>query len=108
MNVDELGNQPVELASLVAYQQGSIVSRTLADTPAATMTLFAFDAGQALSEHTTPFDAMLTVLDGTAEVTIAGKPHLLSAGQMIVMPADRPHAVSAPRRFKMLLVMIRS
>jgi len=92
----------------VQYQDGTIVSRTIADRPTGTITLFAFAAGQALSEHTTPFDALLMVLDGKAEVTISGNANQLSAGQMIVMPANQPHAVAAVTDFKMLLVMIRS
>ncbi len=108
MTAQDLSAKPVQLASLAAYQAGAIVSRTLAERPGGTVTLFAFDAGQGLSEHTAPFDAVLIVLEGRAEVTIAGKSHALAAGEMIVMPANKPHAVSAGERFKMLLVMIRS
>lgn len=108
MKAENIGPGPVELASLVAYQPGAIVSRTILDTPAGTITLFAFDAGQGLSEHAAPFDAVLTVLDGAAEVVIEGKSHLVKAGEVIVMPADKPHAVSAPEKLRMLLVMIRS
>lgn len=108
MNAEDIGSYPVRLACLVAYQDGAIVSRTIAERPGGTITLFAFDAGQGLSEHAAPFDAMLTVLAGRAEVVIAGKRHLLGAGEMIVMPANVPHAVSAPGKLKMLLVMIRS
>lgn len=98
----------VELASLVAYQEGSIVSRMLVDDPAGTVTLFAFDEGQALSEHRAPFDALLHVLDGEALVTISGKESRVSGGEAILLPAGEPHAVRAPRKFKMLLTMIRS
>lgn len=97
----------VELASEVAYQSGAIVSRTLIKKGGGTVTLFAFDAGQALSEHTAPFDALVQVLDGAAEVTIAGQAVPLRAGQTVLMPADVPHAVTATERFKMLLVMIK-
>jgi len=97
-----------DLAGMVEYQAGSIVSRTLIDKKAGTVTLFAFDAGQALSEHTAPYDAMVCVLDGQAEIRIAGAPFTLSAGQMIVMPANQPHAVKALSGFKMMLVMVRA
>jgi len=93
---------------LVAYQPGSVVSRIVLKRAAGNVTLFAFDAGQELSEHTAPYDALVQVLDGEAEVTIAGQPHRLRAGELILMPANRPHAVRAPARFKMLLTMIRS
>jgi quercetin dioxygenase-like cupin family protein len=96
------------LANLVAYQEGSVVSRTLIDKKTGTVTLFSFAAGQGLSEHTAPFDAMVYILDGEAEVTISGKPYHLKSGEMIIMPANKPHALKAIRAFKMLLVMIRS
>jgi quercetin dioxygenase-like cupin family protein len=92
---------------LVAYQEGAVVSRTLLKRPGGTITLFAFDAGQTLSEHTAPFDAVVHVLDGRAEVTIAGRPMEVSAGQMVLMPANQPHALAAHTRFTMLLMMIR-
>ena len=93
---------------LIAYQEGAVVSRTLLKRPTGTVTLFAFDQGQGLSEHTAPFDALVHVLDGEAEIIIAGQAHQLSAGEMIVMPAQQPHALSARTAFKMLLTMIRS
>ena len=93
---------------LVAYQPGSVVSRIVLKRAAGNVTLFAFDAGQELSEHTAPYDALVQVLDGEAEVTIAGQPHRLRAGELILMPANRPHAERALARFKMLLTMIRS
>ena len=96
-----------ELAALVDYQDGAVVSRTLIDKKAGTITLFAFDRGQALSEHTAPFDALVYVVDGDAEITIEGAARLLHRGQLIVMPAGKPHAVRAVEKFKMLLVMIR-
>jgi quercetin dioxygenase-like cupin family protein len=99
--------EALELGSLVAYQEGSIVSRTLAKRTGGTVTLFAFDAGQALSEHTVPFDAIVQVLDGDAELTVGGNTVPARAGQTVLMPANIPHAVHAPRRFKMLLVMVR-
>ena len=100
--------QPLTMTDLVAYQEGSVVSRTLIDTKIGTLTVFAFGAGQGLSEHTVPYDAFVQILDGEAEVTIAGTVHQLTAGQMIIMPADRPHLLKAVKRFKMLLVMIRA
>jgi quercetin dioxygenase-like cupin family protein len=97
-----------KLSELVGYQGGSIVSRTLIDKKAGTVTLFAFDRGQGLSEHTAPFDALVVILEGEAEVSISGKPFRLGQGESILMPANEPHAVKAPDRFKMLLVMIRA
>ena len=96
------------LVELVAYQDGSIVSCQIAKNEAGNVTLFAFDAGQQLSEHTTAFDALIQVLDGEAEIRIAGEASLLKAGQAILMPANVPHAVFAPGRFKMLLTMLRA
>lgn len=98
---------PRALAELVAYGEGSVVSRTLMDKATGTVTLFAFDAGQGLSEHTAPFDALVQVLEGTAIVTIGGREKPVAAGQAVLMPADVPHAVRADERFKMLLTMIR-
>ena len=100
--------QVIRLAEGIAFQEGSVVSRTLLEKEAGTVTLFAFDKGQGLSEHTAPFDALVHVLEGEAEVTISGKPHPLRAGEMILMPANRPHALTAVERFKMLLTMVRS
>lgn len=97
----------VDISGLVQYAEGAIVSRTLVQGKAGTVTLFAFDRGQGLSEHSAPFDALIQVLDGSAEVVIGGTPHKTPAGQSILMPADIPHAVNAPERFKMLLTMIR-
>lgn len=97
-----------KLAEMIDYQAGSVVSRTLIKKPTGTVTLFAFDQGEGLSEHTAPFDAMVWVLDGKAEITIAGTPHQLATGEMIIMPASQPHTLKAVARFKMLLVMIRS
>jgi quercetin dioxygenase-like cupin family protein len=96
------------LVDLVAYQKASVVSKTLIEKKTGTVTLFAFAKGQGLSEHTAPFDAMVCVLDGTAEIAIAGKPIKVREGEMIIMPANKPHALKAVERFKMMLTMIRS
>lgn len=100
--------EAVALAELVAYQPGAVVSRTLVKRPTGTVTLFAFDAGQELSEHTAPFEALVEVLDGEAEIIIAGRPIRVRAGYTVLMPANQPHALRAAARFKMLLTMIRS
>ncbi len=96
------------LSELIAYQKGSVVSRTLIDKKTGTVTLFSFDEGQGLSEHTAPFDALVCLIDGEAEISISGKPFRLSEGEMIIMPANQPHALKGIKRFKMLLTMIRS
>jgi quercetin dioxygenase-like cupin family protein len=98
----------LRLADLAAYQDGSIVSRQLIKKDVGNVTLFAFAAGQGLSEHTAPFDALVHVIDGEASVVIAGQPFRLSAGDAIVMPANRPHSLDAVTQFRMLLTMIRS
>jgi len=98
----------VDLAGLVEYAKGATVSRTIADNDAGTLTLFAFDAGQGLSEHSTPFDAVVQILDGEAELTIGGKLIRAAAGSLVMMPANVPHAVKAVTRFKMFLVMLRA
>ena len=95
------------LLGLVAYGEGAVVSRTLVAGAAGTVTLFAFDAGQGLSEHSAPFDALVQVLEGEADITIAGTAYQVGAGEIILMPANLPHALSAPVAFKMLLTMIR-
>ena len=100
--------EPIVLKDHVEYAEASIVSKTIVDNDAGTLTLFAFDAGQSLSEHTAPFDAVVEILDGEAELTIGGEAVTASAGQMVIMPANVPHAVRAAQRFKMLLTMIRS
>lgn len=104
----ELIGSAVEIATLVGYQEGSVVSRTIAKKDSGTITVFAFDKGQGLSEHTAPFDALVLVLDGRAEITISGESRLVAAGEMIIMPANQPHALAAVARFKMLLVMLKS
>lgn len=98
----------LDLNALTAYQDGSVVSRTLLDRKIGTITLFAFDAGQGLSEHTAPFDAFVQIFDGVAEITINGVSHRVSAGEVIIMPANLPHSLKAVERFKMMLVMIRA
>ena len=100
--------QVINLEQGIEYQKDAVVSRTLLDKKAGTVTLFAFDAGQGLSEHTAPFDAMVQVLDGEAEVTISGKAGTVKQGEMVVMPAGKPHALRAIKRFKMLLLMIKA
>jgi quercetin dioxygenase-like cupin family protein len=97
-----------DLTSHVSYAEGSVVSKTLLKKEIGNLTLFAFDQGQGLSEHTAPFDAVVYILDGTAEITIGGEVQTVNAGQMLIMPANVPHALHAEQRFKMLLVMIRS
>ena len=99
---------PIPPLGLAGYQAGAVVSRTLLKRVGGTITLFAFDEGQALSEHTTPFDAVAHVLEGEAKMTIAGTPLKVVAGEIVLMPANQPHAVTARTRFKMLLTMIRS
>lgn len=96
------------LVDMVAYQDMAVVSKTLIQKETGTVTLFAFDQGQGLSEHTAPFDAMVQVLDGEAEIIISGRSHRLSQGEMIIMPAHEPHALRAVKRFKMMLTMIKS
>lgn len=101
-------SEPVRVVDLVSYQEGSVVSRILVRRDTGNVTLFAFAEGQELSEHTAPFDALVQVLEGEAEILIAGKSFELGAGEVILMPANRPHAVRAIARLKMLLIMIRS
>ena len=100
--------EALNLANLAGYQDGAVVSRTVIDKPVGTITAFAFDAGEGLSEHTAPYDAFVQVLDGDAEVNIDGKAHNVTAGEIIIMPANIPHSLRAVKRFKMLLVMIRA
>jgi quercetin dioxygenase-like cupin family protein len=95
-------------ADLIDYQDGSVVSREIMGKETGTVTLFAFDEGQGLSEHTAPFDALVHLLDGEADITISGKTLRLKEGEMVIMPAGEPHSLKAIRRFKMMLIMIRS
>ena len=99
--------EPQRVSGLLDYQKGSVVSRTLIKKATGTLTLFAFDQGEGLSEHSTPHDAVVEVLDGTVEITIGGLPHQVSAGEALLLPASIPHALSAVTPFKMLLIMIR-
>ena len=99
--------QTVKMIDLASYQEASIVSRTLIDKKAGTVTFFAFDEGQGLSEHIAPYDALVCILDGEAEVAISGKTYHLDEGEMILIPANKPHALKATRKFKMMLVMIK-
>ena len=96
------------LVEMVDYQHEAVVSKTIIQKKAGTVTLFAFDRGQGLSEHTAPFDALVQVIDGEVEIKIAGAPHRVKKGEMIVMPANEPHALDAVERFKMVLTMIKS
>ncbi|MBI4712780.1 MAG: cupin domain-containing protein [Planctomycetes bacterium] len=105
---DNLIAQVLTLKDLAAYQPGAVVSRTVINKATGTVTFFAFDKGQGLSEHTAPFDALVYILDGQAEIMIAGKPHQLKESEFIIMPANKPHALKALTQFKMALVMIRS
>ena len=110
-NTDEAAKlmaQALNTLGLVDYQAGSVVSRQIVKKPVGTVTLFAFDAGEGLSEHTAPFDALVNVLEGEAEISISGQAHRVKAGELIIMPANEPHALKAPVRFKMLLTMIRA
>ena len=104
----ELIGKALTMSDLVSYQEGSVVSKTLIDKKIGTLTMFSFGAGQGLSEHTAPFDAFVEVVDGEAEVIISGEPQTVTAGQMIIMPANIPHELKAVKPFKMLLVMIRA
>jgi quercetin dioxygenase-like cupin family protein len=104
----KLEDQALKLVDLVDYQEGSVVSRTIIDRKAGTVTLFAFDEGQGLSEHTAPFNALVYLVDGNADVTISGSIHHLKEGEMIIIPANKPHVLKAVKKFKMLLIMISS
>jgi quercetin dioxygenase-like cupin family protein len=110
--MNELSSTPkgkaFNLAGNIEYADGSVVSKTLIKKEIGNITLFAFDQGQGLSEHTAPFDAVVHILDGEAEITIGGQPQIVRTGEMLIMPANIPHALQAEIRFKMLLVMIRS
>ena len=105
---NELKAKNLDLEKLINYQDGAVVSREILKLPAGTLTVFAFDAGQGLSEHTAPFDATVYILDGEAEVKISGQIHIAKKGELIIMPASQPHSLKAEKRFKMLLIMIKS
>jgi len=106
--LEKLVAVPAKLVDLVDYQEGSVVSRAIINKKTGTVTLFSFDEGQRLSEHTAPYDASVCVLDGEVEIVISGKPFRLQAGEIVILPANQPHAVKAVKKFKMLLIMIRS
>jgi quercetin dioxygenase-like cupin family protein len=108
MSTDEVIGKVLSALQLINYQEGAIVSRTLVDSERGTITLFAFDNNQGLSEHTAPFDALVYLLEGRAIVTISGKEMTLQNGDLVIMPANEPHAIKAITRFKMMLTMIRS
>jgi quercetin dioxygenase-like cupin family protein len=99
---------PFNAADCIAYSDGSVVSKTILDKGIGNITLFSFDAGQGLSEHTSPYDAVVHILDGTAAITIGGRRIAVAPGEMIVMPAGVPHALLAQERFKMMLIMLRA
>jgi quercetin dioxygenase-like cupin family protein len=107
-NIPQTNPEIMQLSSSVEYQAGSVVSRTLTKKEKGTITLFAFDEGESLSEHTAPFDAFVYIVDGEAHITIENKPYDLVASEALILPANRPHSVKATKRFKMLLTMIRS
>ena len=102
------GAQVTQITTLAAYQDGAVVSREIIRKPTGNVTMFAFDEDQGLSEHTAPFDALAQIVEGVAEITIAGQPHQVRSGELILMPAGQPHALKAIERFKMILTMIRS
>jgi quercetin dioxygenase-like cupin family protein len=103
---ENLASQILNPEDLIAYQEGSVVSRMIVYKKSGTITLFAFDAGEGLSEHTAPYDAIAQIIDGEAEISIEQAPFVLKEGQMIIMPANKPHALHARKRFKMMLTMI--
>ncbi|MDD3295333.1 MAG: cupin domain-containing protein [Geobacteraceae bacterium] len=105
---ENITGRALGLKELVAYQDGAVVSKTLIDRGIGTITLFSFAEGQGLSEHTAPFDAFVQIVEGAAEITISGVATTVREGEMIIMPANRPHSLKAKERFKMLLVMIRA
>lgn len=105
---ESIKGQAFNLSENVTYGIGSVVSKTLVNKPTGTVTLFSFDAGQGLSEHTAPFDAVVYILEGQAVITIGGSPHTVKSGEMIIMPANISHSVHAEERFKMLLILIRN
>jgi len=105
---EEMMANPFNVKNLIGYQENSVVSREILRKETGTVTIFAFDKGEGLSEHTAPFDAMVQIVDGTAEIIISGTKNIVKDGEMIIMPANDPHALNAIKRFKMILTMIRS
>jgi quercetin dioxygenase-like cupin family protein len=106
--MEDLKSNVWKVEELIDYQDGSVVSREIIRKDTGTVTIFAFDKGEGLSEHTAPFDAMVQIVDGKAEITISGNKNILEKGDMIIMPADEPHALTALEKYKMVLTMIRS
>src|SRR3989339_196732 len=102
---EDLKGKALKARNLVDYDKGAVVSRTIIEKKTGTVTIFSFDKGQGLSEHTAPFDALVEILDGEAEISVAGKPHKVKAGEFIIMPAGKPHALKAVKKFKMALIM---
>lgn len=105
---NKLAGQALEVLELIQYQEGSVVSRTVADKPVGTVTVFAFDEGQGLSEHTAPYDAIVHIIDGETEIKISNEIVKAKAGEMVIMPAGQPHSLKAITKFKMILIMIRA
>lgn len=105
---EELKSKPLKVEDLLEYQENAVVSREIIRKETGTVTIFAFDKGEGLSEHTAPFDAMVQVVDGTAEIIISGSKNVVKKGELIIMPANEPHALNAIERYKMVLTMIRS
>ncbi|MFX0028402.1 MAG: cupin domain-containing protein [Candidatus Hermodarchaeota archaeon] len=108
MSEKEILAQVFDLEDMLDYQEGSVVSRTIINKDVGTVTLFSFDENEGLSEHTTPFDALVYIFDGEADITISNQSHIVKKGQMIIMPANEPHALKAISKFKMMLVMIKT
>jgi quercetin dioxygenase-like cupin family protein len=108
IKMEDIKGKVLKTADLIEYQDGSVVSREIIKKDTGTVTIFAFDKGEGLSEHTAPFDAMVQIIDGKAEITISGNKNVLEAGEMIIMPANEPHALKALEKYKMVLTMIRS
>jgi len=106
--MDDLLGKAIDISSLAEYHEGSVVSREIIKKEVGTVTIFAFDKGQGLSEHSAPFDAMVQIVDGEAEITISGNLNIVKKGELIIMPANEPHALAAVKPFKMILTMIRS
>ena len=106
--MDDLIGKAIDISGLAEYQEGSVVSREIIKKEVGTVTIFAFDKGQGLSEHSAPFDAMVQIVDGEAEIRISGKNNIVKKGELIIMPANEPHALAAVKPFKMILTMIRS
>lgn len=106
-NTQNIIGQVKQLSAMAAYQEGSVVSREIIKKDVGSVTIFAFDKGQGLSEHTAPFDALVNIIDGEAEIIISGSPNRLKTGDFIIMPANKPHSLYAVEKFKMVLTMIK-